>query len=69
MSLGTDYRTLINRGRKAGLNTRELYLAMAAAPLEGSDRTPGQADCNGFVASMDALGRRVYQPAGSYRRP
>ena len=29
MSLNTHYQVLINRGRKAGLTTRELYSAMA----------------------------------------
>lgn len=69
MSLGSNYRTMINRGRKAGLNTRELYLAMAASPVDGSETTLGQSDCNGFVVSVDAQGRRVYRPLGNNGRP
>lgn len=69
MSLSTDYRTLINRGRKAGLSTRELYSAMSGAHIESSEQGAGQADSNGFVASFDQYGRRVYQPLSSYRRP
>jgi len=68
MSLMSDHRTLINRGRKAGLSTRELYLAMATLPPEGNDHFPGQADCNGYVASYNQDGRREYRPVGSSPR-
>jgi hypothetical protein len=61
MSLTTDYRTLINRGRKAGLSTRELYLAMATRPGEGADGL-GRADTNGFVQGINARGQRVFRP-------
>jgi hypothetical protein len=64
----TDYRTLLNRGRKAGLNTAELYSAMAARPAAGDGPT-GQADANGFVSAVDQRGQRVYRPAGAYPRP
>ena len=67
MSLSTDNRTLINRGRKAGLSTRELYLAMATRPGEGSDGL-GQADTNGYVSSINPQGRRVYRPLGNNGR-
>jgi hypothetical protein len=69
MSLNTDYRTLINRGRKAGLTTRELYSAMSARPVEGSEQIPGQSDCNGFVSGLNQRGQRVFRPVGSYPRP
>jgi hypothetical protein len=69
MSLATDYHTLINRGRKAGLTTRELYSAIAARPTEGAEQMLGQADCNGFVSSVNQKGQRVYRPLGSYPRP
>jgi hypothetical protein len=65
MSLATNYDVLINRGRKAGLTTRELYSAMAARPAEGADRFLGQADCNGFVSSITQRGQRVYHPLGT----
>jgi hypothetical protein len=68
MSL-TDYQTLINRGRKAGLNTRELYSAMATRSSEGTEQSPNQMDGNGFVQGYDQQGRRVYRPIGSYPRP
>jgi hypothetical protein len=64
----TDYRTLINRGRKAGLGTSELYRAIASQPAEGSQAL-GQADGNGFVSTYNHQGQRVYQPVGNYRRP
>jgi hypothetical protein len=65
----TDYRTLIDRGRKAGLGTSELYRAIAARQPEGNDQAIGQADGNGFASGYDPQGRRLYQPVASYRRP
>jgi hypothetical protein len=64
----TDYRTLINRGRKAGLCTSELYRAMAGQRPEDTHAL-GQTDGNGFVPTYTPQGQRVYQPVGSYRRP
>jgi len=58
----TDYNTLIARGRKAGLSTRELYAALSARQPEGNDSTPGQSDGNGFVSDIDEQGHRVYRP-------
>ena len=49
MSHATDYRTLISRGRKAGLNTAEIYSALATRSSEGSDPVMGEADSNGFT--------------------
>jgi hypothetical protein len=62
MTRTANYQTLINRGRKAGLNTRDLYSAMASLVVEGSDQAPGRADGNGFVASVTQQGQRVYRP-------
>ena len=69
MSLNTHYQVLINRGRKAGLTTRELYSAMAGRPIEGSDDLLGRADCNGYVPSISPQGQRIYRPLGGGRRP
>lgn len=63
-----DYRTLIDRGRKAGLQTSELYQAIAAHRGDGS-LLHGQTDGNGFMSSYNQHGQRIYQPVGSYRRP
>jgi hypothetical protein len=65
----SDYRTLIDRGRKAGLRTSELYQAMATRLPEASEHTFDRADGNGFVSAYDQGGHRVYRPLGSYRRP
>jgi hypothetical protein len=62
----SNYLALINRGRKAGLTTSELYSAMATRPAEGADQAPGRLDVNGFVSSFEA-GRRVIRPAGGPR--
>jgi hypothetical protein len=58
-----DYRSMIDRGRKAGLGTSDLYRAMAGVPAEGSP-APGQTDGNGFVAQVDEHGQCVYRPLG-----
>jgi hypothetical protein len=58
----TDSRTLINRGRKAGLKTSELYSALTTRPPEVPGLVSGQADGNGFVSGVTANGRAVYQP-------
>jgi hypothetical protein len=63
MGLTTNYHALISRGRKAGLNTRELYSALATRTGE-ADVAPGRADTNGYVATITASGRRVYHPQG-----
>jgi hypothetical protein len=63
----TDYHTLIDRGRKAGLRTAELYHVMSARPPEASDAMPGQADGNGFVSAYNSFGKRIFRPAGPSR--
>jgi hypothetical protein len=59
----TDYRTLVDRGRKAGLRTAELYSAIAARRPEAGDQAGGLSDGNGFVAGFDQQSQRVvYRP-------
>jgi len=60
----SDYRTLINRGRKAGLGTSELYRAIGGRRPEDADPNLGQTDGNGFVSSYNQQGQRVYRPVG-----
>jgi hypothetical protein len=57
----SDYRTLLNRGRKAGLSTREMYSALATRPPEAHEDGNRQSDGNGFVVDYKN-GRRVYRP-------
>jgi hypothetical protein len=57
----SNHRTLIDRGRKAGLRTSELYGALVSSRPEGADLAPGTADSNGFVCSYDPQGQRVYR--------
>lgn len=64
-----DYRTLITLGRKAGLQTSELYQALSARRPETGDRVPGQADGNGFISTYGRNGERVFLPSAGYRRP
>ncbi len=65
----SDYHTLINRGRKAGLGATELYQALAGRPPEEGDHNPGQADCNGFVLGYNQAGQRIYRPIDNSRHP
>jgi hypothetical protein len=60
----SDSRRLIDRGRKAGLHTGELYAALAARPPATVDSQDGQADGNGFVSGHGHDGRLVYRPVG-----
>jgi hypothetical protein len=69
MAQSTDHRTLINRGRKAGLTTSELYSALAGRSSEVTDQAQGQPDGNGYVSGYNQLGRRIYRPVGAYPRP
>ncbi len=68
MTQHSNYRAIINRGRKAGLTTSELYSAMATGTGEGTDLTLGVLDGNGFVTAYDKQGRRVFRPAGQNER-
>lgn len=63
----SNYRTLIIRGRKAGLGTADLYAALSTRPSEGVDVSPGQVDGNGFVSTYNQQGKRVYRPSASPR--
>jgi hypothetical protein len=58
----TDYRLLIDRGRKAGLRTSELYTALASRQPDIHDPLDGQADGNGFVVERTPEGRPTYRP-------
>lgn len=58
----SDNSSLIARGRKAGLGTRELYAALSARPPEGQENQPGTSDENGFVPDVNEQGQRVYRP-------
>jgi hypothetical protein len=60
----TNYRTLVNQGRKAGLRTSELYTALSSRPPEASDSSNGHSDGNGFRLGYTQDGRPVYRPCG-----
>jgi hypothetical protein len=64
-----DYRTLIALGRKAGLQTSELYQAMAARRPELGERGSGHADSNGFITAYGPNGKRIYRPQVGLARP
>jgi hypothetical protein len=59
-----DYRTLINQGRKAGLNTADLYRAMSAHPVDSGNHNNGRSDSNGYVADLGQDGKIHYRRVG-----
>lgn len=61
-----DYRTLVDRGRKAGLRTSELYQALSSRQAQPGE-AQGQADGNGYVRQVNVLGRSVLQPDNHVR--
>jgi hypothetical protein len=63
----TDNRTLINRGRKAGLSTNDLYRALASRQRGDVDPALGRGDCNGYVPTYTQEGQCTYRPSGSSR--
>ncbi len=63
-----DYRTLVNRGRKAGLGTADLYSAMVTRAAEAREIANGQTDPNGYVVAIDEFGHRIFRPAGDQPR-
>jgi hypothetical protein len=65
----TNHRTLVDRGRKAGLRTSELYGALVSSRPEGADLAPGVGDSNGFVCDYDQHGQRVYRQPGENPKP
>jgi hypothetical protein len=58
----TDYRTLVDHGRKAGLRTNELYQALSSRPPQVGDPRQNESDGNGYVSRLNAEGRPVLQP-------
>jgi hypothetical protein len=64
----SDLRSLIDRGRKAGLGTAELYSAMAARRPEAGDRLAEGADGNGYVPDMNRNGSLCFHPTNRSSR-
>jgi hypothetical protein len=60
----TDYLRLIDRGRKAGLGTTDLYRALTARRPQIGDQ-PSQTDSNGFVSGYGANGQMFIRPLNS----
>ncbi len=64
----SDFRTLIDRGRRAGLNTSEMYAAISTRHLDAPQPYLGRTDTNGFVSGYDVHGHQVYRPGGTNSR-
>jgi hypothetical protein len=61
------YQTLITQGRKAGLQTREMYQALSTRRPEAGDRVVGATDGNGYVILYGPNGQITYRPSPSAR--
>ena len=68
MSHNSSLRRLLDRGRRAGLNARELYQALTARQPAPGDHPVGRTDSNGYVAHISANGQRTYQPQSDCER-
>jgi hypothetical protein len=58
----SSYQTLIDRGRKAGLRTTEMYAALSSEPMTAEDEA-GQVDGNGLIAGYDDHGHPIFEPS------
>jgi hypothetical protein len=57
----TDLRSLVDRGRRSGLHTGELYRALASR-LPRAGEVPGRVDANGFVPVLDPQSHPSFKP-------
>jgi hypothetical protein len=63
----SEYERLLNQGRKAGLNTRELNSALTGRAA-GEGDVSGRPDSNGFIWVIDERGNLVCQPMNEGRQ-
>jgi hypothetical protein len=59
----SDYHTLIDLARKAGLQTGDLYRSLASQRPVTLGRYLGRQDGNGFAAMVDRAGHTTFHPA------
>lgn len=57
-----DHRMLVDRGRRSGLQTHELYQALSSTLAFDRAPYPGNVDGNGFVQQCNDRGRSTFQP-------
>jgi hypothetical protein len=62
----SSYSTLIDHGRKAGLQTAEMYAALMGERIAPGDRA-GETDGNGLIADHDVHGYPVFKPDSTAR--
>lgn len=63
----SSYRKMIDNARKAGLQTGEIYRALAHCQPSPGERAHHQTDSNGFIAHIDAAGKTEFQSPVSLR--
>lgn len=62
-----DRRAQIERGRKAGLQTHELYQALTGRPVSSQELTQELVDENGYSAAVNSEGRIYFRPGEPHR--
>jgi hypothetical protein len=58
----SEYYLLLNRGRKAGLGTAEVYHPLATLPTDRSRPSGGQPDTNDYISGHTDHGAVEYYP-------
>src|SRR5262249_42898985 len=61
------YQTLVTQGRKAGLQTREMYQALSTRKPQAGDRPAGAADGDGYITLYGPNGQIIYRPNPPHR--
>ena len=64
----SDFQTLVNLGRRAGLHTDAIYRALAGRRPTANDLLTGRGDGNGYHWTCDASGRFAYSAETGRRR-
>jgi hypothetical protein len=62
-----NYGRMVHQGRKAGLNTRDLYNAMSSLTSSNCHLVRNSSDANGFVSRVTAQGRIDCSPSAPDR--
>ena len=60
----SNYHRSRNRGRKAGLNSRELNQSPVTRPETAEQQAPNPADGGGYVSEVDSCGYQLCRQAG-----
>jgi len=63
----SDHRAMVERGRKAGLQTADLYRTLENRPVPAHELANSMVDENGYSVAIRADGRISYRPGNDLR--